>query len=148
MIELDNRKLDKVCERVWSDDPVDEWIEGMFAIVDKNNAFGLAANQVGIAKQVIVINHKELRLAIINPEIVTRSGRLMTRVEGCLSSPGKDLKVTRYYRTEVTGFDQESKFLSLKLSGWPARIVQHEVDHLFGIDMFKRKHIGIFAEHY
>ncbi len=104
---------------------------------------GLAAPQVGISKRLIVIgNHLEPKNAdpkpfplyvIINPVITFLSEDEVEDTEGCLSVPGWYGPVTRHRFIKITGLDLTGKPFMKKLKGFPARVAQHEVDHLNGI---------------
>ncbi|MFN3398180.1 MAG: peptide deformylase, partial [Sulfurimicrobium sp.] len=95
---------------------------------------GLAATQVNVHKQVIVIDisekHDQL-MVLINPQIVARNG-MAEREEGCLSVPGIYEKVSRAERISVTALDREGKPFALEAEGLLAVCIQHEVDHLQG----------------
>jgi peptide deformylase len=70
----------------------------------------------------------------INPSFTPMSDRKVTFFEGCLSVPGFQAKVERYEEVELRGLDENGDEKDpLQLRGWPARIVQHEIDHLDGV---------------
>ena len=92
---------------------------------------GMAANMIGINKRIIVVNTGVLNIAMFNPVIESRSGRYETQ-EGCLSLSGLRPTV-RYQSISVSYMDINWKKQKLKLTGWPAQIVQHEIDHCDGI---------------
>ena len=92
---------------------------------------GLAANMIGINKRIIVVNTGVMNIAMFNPVIESRSGRYETQ-EGCLSLSGLRPTV-RYQSISVSYMDINWKKQKLKLTGWPAQIVQHEIDHCDGI---------------
>ena len=101
---------------------------------------GLAAPQVNVSQRVIVVEYEDPEegiphqlYAVVNPEIVAFSRETETGVEGCLSIPGVIGDVERAQRVEVRGLDRHGKPLRLRLSGWVARIFQHEIDHLNGV---------------
>nr|YP_009530879.1 peptide deformylase [Paulinella micropora]AXY63568.1 peptide deformylase [Paulinella micropora] len=99
---------------------------------------GLAAPQVGIDKQLIVIdldfeNSATPPIVLINPEIVTNSISVNTYEEGCLSIPGVYLDVVRSSIIEVNFRDEQGRPRSLRADGLLARCIQHEMDHLKGI---------------
>ena len=91
---------------------------------------GLAANMIGVQKCVIAVNIGPTNIAMLNPEIIKRSGKYMTE-EGCLSLDGVR-KTNRYQEIEVEYYDLNWKKQRQKLSGWTAQICQHEIDHLSG----------------
>lgn len=92
---------------------------------------GMAANMIGINKRIIVVNTGVMNIAMFNPVIERRSGRYETH-EGCLSLSGLRPTV-RYQSISVSYMDINWKKQKLKLTGWPAQIVQHEIDHCDGI---------------
>ena len=92
---------------------------------------GMAANMIGINKRIIVVNTGVMNIAMYNPVIESRSGRYETQ-EGCLSLSGLRPTV-RYQSISVSYMDINWKKQKLKLTGWPAQIVQHEIDHCDGI---------------
>jgi peptide deformylase len=95
---------------------------------------GLAASQVNVHKQIIVIDASETRdqlLVLINPEIVARFG-VQFREEGCLSVPGIYESVERAERITVNALDREGNPFVLNAEGMLAVCIQHEMDHLKG----------------
>lgn len=92
---------------------------------------GMAANMIGVRKNIIVINMGMLNLVMFNPQILRKSGAFETE-EGCLSLTGKR-KTTRYKEIEVEYQDMNFKKRRQKLTGWTAQICQHEIDHLSGV---------------
>lgn len=92
---------------------------------------GMAVNMIGINKRIIVVNTGVMNIAMFNPVIESRSGRYETQ-EGCLSLSGLRPTV-RYQSISVSYMDINWKKQKLKLTGWPAQIVQHEIDHCDGI---------------
>ncbi len=95
---------------------------------------GLAATQVNVHKQVIVVDISESHdklMALINPRIISRDG-VGEREEGCLSVPGIYEKVTRAERITVEALDRDGKLFTLHADGLLAVCIQHEIDHLQG----------------
>jgi len=108
-------------------------IDDMLRIMRKANGVGLAAPQVGILQRVIVIAPDGMRpTALINPKIVVSEGEQVGQ-EGCLSIPGLYGDVKRSLYVEVEAVDRRGRELTYELEGMPARVVQHEIDHLDGI---------------
>lgn len=109
---------------------IDDMAQTMYAAP----GVGLAATQVNVHKQVIVIDisetHNQL-MALINPRIISRDG-VAEREEGCLSVPGIYEKVTRAERVTVEALDRDGKPFRLDAEGLLAVCVQHEIDHLQG----------------
>jgi len=114
-------------------------IEEMSRLMTAFGAVGLAANQVGIIKRIIVIDWGVLSpkganvKAMINPEIVQLSDEKELDMEGCLSLPGIGRKVSRSKNIKVKYLDETGTQQILDITGLKARVVQHEVDHLNGI---------------
>lgn len=95
---------------------------------------GLAATQVDVHEQIIVIDISETHddlLVLINPEITSASGEV-TREEGCLSVPGIYDDVCRAERITVNALDAQGKPFTLETEGLLATCIQHEMDHLKG----------------
>ncbi len=95
---------------------------------------GLAATQVDVHEQLIVIDISETRdqlMVFINPEIIASSGEI-EREEGCLSVPGVYENVCRAERVAVRALDAHGKPFTLEADGLLATCVQHEIDHLKG----------------
>jgi len=98
---------------------------------------GLAAPQVGVARQVAVVDlsvgkDPSALHVLVNPRVVERHG-LATEVEGCLSLPGISDKVDRPERIRLAALDGEGQPFELAAEGWLARAICHEVDHLAGV---------------
>lgn len=91
---------------------------------------GMAANMIGVEKNIIIVNMSLIDVVMFNPVIISRRGRYETE-EGCLSLEGVR-KTTRYQEIEVEYYDSSWKKQRQKLSGWTAQIAQHEIDHLSG----------------
>ncbi len=112
-----------------------EIIRRMFETVDEICAVGLAAPQVGIPMQIIVVvnpNVPQDRFALINPRIVSEEGD-QAESEGCLSVPEVELDIRRAEKVTVEGLDEQGKPVKREAEGLTARILQHELDHLKGI---------------
>lgn len=98
---------------------------------------GLAAPQVGILKNIVVIDVGEGPIVLINPEIIETSGE-QTGEEGCLSVPGKWGIVTRPEHVKVRAVDEEMEPFEVEGDGLLARAFCHEIDHLSG-DLYVNK---------
>ena len=112
----------------------------MVGMMRDQNGVGLAAPQVGQLKRFLVMMDPDTETVfkMINPKIITRSADLCTMEEGCLSVLGPDdlpvyANVTRPAAVDVEWTDENGQQLAAHMSGLPARIVQHETDHLDGI---------------
>ncbi len=122
-------------------DDTRQLIRDMFETMYAEDGVGLAAPQVGISERIIVIDPQQDDLpafALINPEIFEASKETEKGEEGCLSIPGLRDIVERPYRVKVRGTTPDGEQRELDLLGLPARIVQHEIDHLDGILFFDR----------
>jgi len=127
-------------------------ITAMFATMEENHGVGLAAQQVGVAKQLTVIDVRAVTdrpstleldgepadvasimpLVLINP-VVTLSGVSVTGGEGCLSFPEIYAEIARPSVVDVTALDAKGKPIAFRCGGLLARAVQHETDHLNGL---------------
>ena len=118
------------------DDAVRRLVDDLFETMRAAKGVGLAANQVGVARRVAVVDVGESDpppLVLINPRIVSRSPETETAEEGCLSIPEIFGDVTRPLRVVVEALDQEGKRSRIEAHGYKARAIQHEIDHLDGI---------------
>jgi peptide deformylase len=114
------------------DDAVRRLVEDMFETMDAAHGVGLAANQVGVARRVAVIDADSDRFAMIDPVIIETEGRA-TAEEGCLSIPEIFGDVSRPERVVIEALDQEGQRYRREAIGLKARAIQHEIDHLDGI---------------
>lgn len=118
-------------------------VEQMFELMYESKGIGLAANQVALPFQVFVINptgdpeEKDQEFVFINPEITSRKGSEEGE-EGCLSLPDVYGQVRRAEHIVVQAYDLTGQGFELSLSELPARVVQHESDHLQGIMFLER----------
>jgi peptide deformylase len=109
---------------------------------------GLAAPQVGVSEQVIVVEYAEPEeveegeepievepklYVMVNPEIVKSSPDTVVGVEGCLSIPALVGEVERAEEVRIRGLNRHGQQMKLKVDGWLARIFQHEIDHVNGV---------------
>lgn len=115
----------------------DTFFEGMFQkerlldIVKNFICVGMAANMIGVSKNIIVVAAGPFQFAMINPVITKKMGTFQTE-EGCLSMDGVR-PCTRYKEIEVDYLDTNFKKQHGKYTGWTAQIIQHEIDHCNGI---------------
>lgn len=115
-----------------------ELVADMFQTMIYEEGAGLAAPQIGISKQVLVVdvrrdNDEEGRVALVNPRVVETSDEIEKEQEGCLSIPGVSEVVRRPARVRVEGRDPEGREISVEAEGLFARALVHEVDHLNGV---------------
>ncbi|KKT26386.1 MAG: Peptide deformylase [Parcubacteria group bacterium GW2011_GWA2_43_9b] len=136
-----NKILTKKTKRVGEFDAatkklIDDMVETLYA---KKGA-GLAANQIGVSKQIIVVDDSRGEgnvKVLINPKIISKKGAVIM-VEGCLSFPGLELEIKRPEKIEVEFSDKRGQAQKIKASELLARIICHEVDHLEGKTMLDR----------
>lgn len=119
------------------DDSVRQLVADMRDTMKAYNGVGLAANQVGVAQRVMVVDvpmddERRAVFAMINPVIESRSGSEAGE-EGCLSMPGIYEEVTRSLEVKVRALDEQGREYTLEAGGFLARAIQHEVDHLDGV---------------
>lgn len=98
---------------------------------NRDRCVGMAANMIGIKKRVIIVTVGMADVVMFDPVILSKDGPYEAE-EGCLSLAGSR-KTTRYENIRMEFYDMQWKKQQLKLSGWPAQICQHEMDHLEGI---------------
>jgi peptide deformylase len=127
-------------EVVEFDGDLQQLVERMIRLMQDARGVGLAANQVGILRRVYVIQAEEDEepRALVNPVIVDRSSEVDEDDEGCLSMQGVVVPVERPVRVRIEARDAEGNPVALELEGLPARVAQHELDHLDGILILDR----------
>ncbi|MGW0586097.1 peptide deformylase, partial [Streptomyces sp. NPDC002920] len=123
------------------------FVEALRVTMHAAPGVGLAAPQVGVALRIAVIEDpapvpEEVRVArgrvpqpfrvLVNPSYESVGSARAAFFEGCLSVPGYQAVVARHAEVRLTGEDEHGRALDEVFSGWPARIVQHETDHLDG----------------
>ncbi len=118
-------------------------VEDMFATMYAANGVGLAANQVGVGLRVFVYDcpdDEEVRHLghVVNPRVVEADGDVVVGPEGCLSLPGLEAPTPRFDRAVVEGVDLTGAPVRIEGTGFFARCLQHEADHLAG---------GVYADH-
>ncbi len=143
---------------------LDALVERMVEAMRAAPGVGLAAPQIGVPLRVIVLEDREEYIAKVSHEERTERGRQAfpvrtfvnpvlrmigperaTFVEGCLSVNGFVALVERALEVEVSGLDTFGRAQSWRVRGWPARILQHEVDHLDGTLSIDRMHTRTFS---
>lgn len=116
------------------DKALHELIDAMLATMYDAPGVGLAATQVNVHKQVLVLDVSEEKnqpLALVNPKIIEREGEQVYQ-EGCLSVPGIFADVERAERIVVEAQDRNGAPVTLEAHGLLAVCIQHEMDHLIG----------------
>ena len=115
-------------------------VERMRHLLHDANGIGLAATQVGVLRRVFLFlpDPEQDAVALVNPRIVERSDERVSDDEGCLSLQGVVVPVERNERVTVEASDPEGNEVRFELEGLPARIAQHELDHLDGVLILDR----------
>ena len=112
----------------------------MGALMHDAIGVGLAAPQVGISHRLLVyrVEADSPTQALVNPEIEWRSDDTEVMEEGCLSLPGVHVEVERPIHIRLRALDERGETLRVEASGFEARVIQHEVDHLDGVLILDR----------
>ena len=114
------------------DDGIRRLVADLFETMDAAKGVGLAANQVGVARRVAVVEGDGDRFVMIDPAILEAEGR-STAEEGCLSIPEIYGDVARPERVVIEALDLDGTRYRKEATGLKARAIQHEIDHLDGI---------------
>jgi peptide deformylase len=136
---LGDRALRQPAKRITKvDDEIRQLIRDMLQTMYSSDGIGLAAPQVGVNKQLIVIdcepdNPAKPPLVLINPTIKQVSREICTEQEGCLSIPGVYMDVKRPEIVEIAYKDENGRPQTLKAGDLLGRCIQHEMDHLNGV---------------
>ena len=142
LYEYPDENLRKKCEKVSIiDDELRKLLDDMLETMYLDKGCGLAAPQVGISKRIVVIdpNPSDEDLSarqpmyLVNPEIIWRSDEMISFNEGCLSLPDQRADVERHERIRVRYLDYNGKEQELLADDILSIILQHEIDHLYGI---------------
>jgi peptide deformylase len=120
------------------DDSLAHLTEEMLDTMRENDGVGLAANQVGRLKRVLVASVEDEDYVIVNPVLSDRAETTERGQEGCLSIPGINVEVDRPTAVTVTGQDASGEPLRIEAQDMLARVLQHEVDHLDGVLILDR----------
>jgi len=122
------------------DDDLASLVERMRHLLRDANGIGLAATQVGVLRRVFLFlpDPEQDAVALVNPRIVESSDERVSDDEGCLSLQGVVVPVERDERVTVEASDPEGNEVRFELEGLPARIAQHELDHLDGVLILDR----------
>ncbi len=145
VLRMGDPLLWRVAEPVadFHDSALQTLIDDMFDTMEAMNGAGLAAPQIGVNFRVVIFSvennprysHAESvpTTVLINPVIELLSDALEEGWEGCLSVPGMRGLVPRHSHIRYSGFDQHGRHFQREVSGFHARVVQHECDHLDGV---------------
>lgn len=127
---------EEVSQASFSDPKFQKLIDDMIFTMGKAGGVGLAAPQVNESIRMFVMKSWPgvPLTVVINPKIeyIEADGK-KDSTEGCLSIPGKTLRVKRYKKIHISYFDRKGEYISKELSGFGAIIAQHEYDHLNGV---------------
>ena len=110
----------------------------MMQIMLEAPGVGLAANQIGILKQIVTISFvdqetkEQIQYTLFNPNIISYSQEKIIMEEGCLSLPEQFAEIERPQNIELEYLDENNKLIKKEVSGVESRILQHEIDHLSG----------------
>jgi peptide deformylase len=132
VLRYPNSILRKKCAPIETiDAEVVQLARDMLETMYEDKGIGLAAPQVGITRQLIVLDIGDGPLALINPKIIEAEGS-DTMEEGCLCLPGINVDVERSARVRVTGLTPKGEEVDIDADELLARALQHEIDHLSG----------------
>nr|WP_218059092.1 peptide deformylase [Orenia metallireducens] len=123
----------EVKEVVEVTDKIRNLLDNMAKKMYQADGVGLAAPQVGISKQLVVIDIGQGLIELINPQIIQKSEKTYIDQEACLSIPNQTGKVERNYKVTVKALNRHGEEIKLEGKGSLARAFQHEIDHLQGI---------------
>ena len=101
-------------------------------IANKDACVGMAANMIGVRKQIIVFDNEGTYMTMFNPEIIKMSGPYEAE-EGCLSLLGGPRPCKRYQTIKVQWQNEQFQTRIKTFTGWTAQIIQHEIDHCNGV---------------
>jgi len=127
--------LEQPCEKVTVfDRKLAKLLGDMYDTMIEYDGVGLAAPQIGISKQIAIVDIDDHHgtIELINPTIIDSRGK-QTDPEGCLSFPGIFGEVTRANYVKVRTFNRKGKVKFIEAEGFLARAIQHEIDHLNGV---------------
>jgi peptide deformylase len=139
VILFPDRRLETPCEPVteFETADLDRLVADLFETMYFHEGIGLAAPQIGIMKQVAVIDPSSgsdsgRKIVLINPRISQAKGSQCGE-EGCLSFPGFSEQITRPMSVFVEAWDSKGTAVDMESDGLLSRVLQHEIDHLRGV---------------
>lgn len=133
IVKFGDEVLKKKCRKVEVfDDRLHQLLDDMKETLAAADGAGLAAPQVGVLRQVCVVDVGEGPIELVNPEILSTEGE-QTGVEGCLSNPGQWGVVTRPMKVTVRAQDRDGNWFEADGEALCARAFCHEIDHLHGV---------------
>ena len=135
------------------------------SFLERDDAVGLAAPQIGINKRIIVFRNKGFDEGkgkikdpndfevLVNPRITQARGEKVTGIEGCLSCPDIQVEISRFPEIKVRALDDKGEKINIRYLDYVARVIQHEIDHLdgklivdYGGDIYYPKSKQLFFE--
>jgi peptide deformylase len=131
--EILRKKSEPVATADIGSGEIKKLIAEMRKTIKEKDGVGLAAVQIGVLKQVILVEIDGKVHAFINPKITRKSWKKIAIEEGCLSVPGKNGFVKRSATVSVLAYDEAGDKVKIKAEGITAIIFQHEIDHTNGI---------------
>jgi len=126
LIRKKSRPVEVFDEKLW------ELLDDMYETMKKENGVGIAAPQVGVLRQIAVVEADGMKLELINPKIVKTSGS-QESFEGCLSVKEYNGIVIRPYKVTVEAFNRYGYPFSVSVEAFTSTVFCHEIDHLSGI---------------
>jgi len=121
---------------------IQQFIDDMIETMHEYDGAGLAAPQVHVSKQIVIMevgpnprrpNVPSIPLTVyLNPEITPLTDEMEEDWEGCLSVPGLRGRVPRYTKIRLRAYDRQAKRIDIAVQGFHARVIQHECDHVQG----------------
>ncbi len=133
VIKYGHPVLRKAAEAVKPEEIDKQFLQDMLETMEVEDGVGLAANQVGIAKQILTATDFEKTYVLINPKIIAFSENMENGKEGCLSLPGLEAMVPRHDKVIVRALNENAEPVEITARGLLAIVLQHEIDHLNGI---------------
>lgn len=125
---------------------VEELLRALYSV---EHGRGISAVQIGIPVQIIVVNISRIpgnEIIMIDPTVISISGRFVTRSEGCMSLPDYKGNLARRNKIAIKGYDPDGSEFQVSTKGYEANVIQHEVDHLNGILYWDRMPDGLHPE--
>lgn len=146
VVMFPNEILQESCEKVSVfNKELRKLLKDMHTTMVEADGVGLAAPQVGIRKQIAIVENDEGKIIqLINPIVIEQSGSQID-TEGCLSFPGLFGEVQRATHIKVKAQDKLGRPFFLEAEGFFARVILHEIDHLHGI-LFPSKALTLYKE--
>ena len=126
------------------DEKLDELLDDMYETMQKEDGVGIAAPQVGVLKQVVVIEANGMKLELINPKILETSGS-QESFEGCLSVKEYNGLVIRPNKVKIEAQDRYGSKFQMQVEGFMATVFCHEIDHLSGV-LFIDKAVELYKK--